>query len=130
MGGRGSASAKRNPYGKHNQFIYGDEFRSILYVDNIKFVKYTIAINEKIPLETQSASRKRVYVIVRDDGKLKSIATYSKDGLIDRQIDIDRDHGKGIPHLHLWVNGKRVDGQLSNADIKLYERVKNIWTQK
>jgi len=74
MGGRGSVSGRgKNPY--------GSEFKTLLAVDNIKFVEYQLAGEAKIPLKTQSASRNRIYVILTKDNELKSIATYGEDGI-------------------------------------------------
>jgi hypothetical protein len=123
MGGRGSASGKgKNPY--------GTEFETLLAVDNIKFVEYILTGETKIPLETQSASRNRIYVILTKDEELKSIATYGKDGIIDRQIDLDHDHGHGSPHMHRWEGYDRKIAETTDDDIKLYERVKSIWDQR
>ena len=123
MGGRGSGTGKGiNPY--------GSEFITLLAVDNIKYVKYRFADEAKIPLETQSSSRNRIYVILTKDDKIKSIATYNKSGIIDRHIDADHDHGQGIPHLHIWEGYSRKPDKITDTDIKLFERVRNIWIQR
>jgi len=123
MGGRGSASGKGlNPY--------GTEFKTLLAVDNIKFVQHQLTNVQKIPLETQSSNRNRIYVILTNDGEVKSIATYGKDGVIDRQIDADHDHGRGTVHLHKWEGYERKPAEITESDLKLYERVLRIWKLK
>ncbi|MBS1198226.1 MAG: hypothetical protein H6R18_2011, partial [Proteobacteria bacterium] len=36
--------------------------------------------------------------------------TYGPDGLPERDVDRDHDHGQGVPHAHDWVDGKRGPG--------------------
>jgi len=128
MGGRGASSG--NSYRLYKKDLkYGEEFKTLLWIDNIKFVKFQLADVAKIPTETMSFGKNRIYVILNRKKELKSIATYNKIGLIERQIDLDHDHGKGCPHIHAWVDGVRIDDHITNKDIKIYERVINIWKQ-
>lgn len=131
MGGRGAASGRA--YGNKGclgRFAYGDEFRTVLQVDNVKFVEYRLADEAKIPLETQSANKGRIYVVLKRGNVLKSIATYDENGVIDRHIDLDHDHGQGIPHLHRWDGFQRKPAKIEKSDLRLCERVKKIWAQR
>lgn len=58
---------------------YGTEYHSVLVKDNIKFVKYNFG-NTTVPLETMSADKRRIYATINNQGKVKFITGYSKNG--------------------------------------------------
>jgi hypothetical protein len=124
MGGRGAASGV-----SVKGYEYGSEFKCLLKADNIKFVQYQIAIPAKAPLETMSAGRNRVYVLVKSANKepLKSIVFYNKQGLRRRQIDLDHDHDKMQPHVHIWRDNTKSTVPLTKSDVAYIEKVRRIW---
>lgn len=85
---------------------YGTEYHSVLVKDNIKFVKYNFG-NTTVPLETMSADKRRIYATINNQGKVKFITGYSKNGKLAWQIDVSgKAHyidGKIIntPHIHI-----------------------------
>jgi hypothetical protein len=110
---------------------YGEEFRPVMQSDNIKFVEYRLASNSKIPFETMSGGKKRVYVVIdKNNGNLKSILSYDKDGLLVRQVDLDHAHNGQKPHTHIWDGTTKVDGTLTATDRNLIERVERLWKAK
>ena len=95
MGGRGAASGISDKGRK-----YGTEYHSVLVKDNIKFVKYNFG-NTTVPLETMSADKRRIYVTINNQGKVKFITGYSKNGKLAWRIDVS-----GKAH---YVDGKRIN---------------------
>ena len=59
------------------------------------------------PLETRSADKNRVYVVVNRKGVLKSIAFYNKKGERRRQIDLSHEHEGKTPHVHIGTHSKK-----------------------
>jgi len=126
MGGRGAASGV-----SAKGFEYGTEFRSLLKVDNIKFVAYLQSKAATIPEETMSSGRNRVYVLVKNE-KLKSITFYNSKGIVRRQIDLDHAHKGVVPHVHT-VNVKTWSREivpLTKRDIAYIEKVRKIWKNR
>ncbi|MFD1440593.1 hypothetical protein [Lacticaseibacillus hegangensis] len=127
MGGRGASSGI-----SAKGVQYGNEFSTILAVDNIKFVKSTLSRNARIPIETMSAFENRVYVTVAANEKLKSIVFYAKDGGIRRQIDLDHKHMGQIPHVHegdVTSHHKKFQIKLTRSDQMYINKVRRIWKE-
>jgi hypothetical protein len=124
MGGRGAASGVSD-----KGFQYGTEFRTLMSVDNIKFVQYLLKQEARIPEETMSSGRNRVYVIVNQQNVLKSITFYNKEGILRRQIDLDHAHDKEIPHAHAVKisTDTRKHVPLTKSDKAYIEKVRRIW---
>ena len=75
MGGRGASLKKEEP----NGIIYGTEYKTIVQVDNIKFVRGVLpsSNNSKAPYKT--SRQDRIYVTVKTySDELSSITTYNK----------------------------------------------------
>lgn len=99
MGGRG-ASLGISVKGKK----YGTEFKTLLNVGNIKFVKHNDSAASKTPMETMSKGR--VYVTVNNKDELKSITFYDNNNKRYKQIDLTGKahaiNGKYVlPHVHM-----------------------------
>jgi hypothetical protein len=125
MGGRGSASGVSDKGLK-----YGTEFKSLLRVDNIKFVQYRLSASAKIPLETMSAGRNRVYVLVNRRKVLKSIIFYNNQGKKRRQIDLEHRKNHGFsPHVHIGYEHSGKAYKLTKGDKAYVEKVRKIWNQ-
>jgi len=109
------------------------EKKAILFtvaIENIKFVKYKVTSSAKTPLETQSALKDRVYVLVKDD-KLKSITFYDKDGKKNRQIDLDHKHAGQMPHAHDGYEGPHAKepDPLTAKDKHYIKHAREIWEE-
>jgi hypothetical protein len=127
MGGRGATSGI-----SVKGYEYGTEFKSLLRVDNIKFVQYQLEKNAKIPEETMYSGRNRVYVIVSQQNVLKFITFYNKEGKLRRQIDLDHEHNKRSPHVHaVKISADlREIVPLSKSDKAYIEKVRKIWVNQ
>jgi hypothetical protein len=123
MGGRGAASGV-----SAKGIQYGKEYHSILVVDNIKFIEKNEG-SAVAPLETMSADKGRIYVLVDYKGELKSISMYDKNGKVCRQIDIDHFHLGHKPHVHIGYAENRSQGYepMTRSDISLFRKVMKIW---
>jgi hypothetical protein len=124
MGGRGAASGVSD-----KGLEYGTEFRTLIRVDNIKFVTPTKAGPSPVPLETMSAGRNRVYAFVNYGGDLKSIIFYDKDGKRERQIDLDHQHRGQVPHVHVGYAENHTSTliPLTKSDNEYIAKVTKIW---
>jgi len=112
-------------------FEYGTEFKSLLWVDNIKFVQYAHSSSAQIPLETMSAGKNRVYVLVNSEGTLKAIAFYNKEGKLRRQIDLGHPEHHGFsPHVHIGYSHSEKAYPLTKSDKAYIEKVRRIWNQR
>ena len=120
MGGRGSASGISNK-GKP----YGTEFITLMAVDNIKFVR-PVEAAATAPMETMSASKSRVYVVVNESGNLKSIAFYSSQGIRKRQIDLTHEHQGMCPHVHTGLHSPK-SYRLTKRDWAYVKKVRRLW---
>jgi hypothetical protein len=125
MGGRGAASGV-----SAQGYQYGTEFKTVMSVDNIKFVQYQITDQGKSPRETMSSGRNRVYVILDSQKELKSITFYDKSGKLRRQIDLDHTHLGEIPHVHIGYNHSKQKIRLTKSDLAYVEKVKRLWNKK
>lgn len=72
--------------------------------------------NASKSLPTMSAQPNSKYAIFNKDGSLKQIAYYGEDREILRQVDFDHSHKGKQPHAHDWINGKRIDSDLTDKD--------------
>jgi hypothetical protein len=124
MGGRGAASGVSD-----KGLEYGTEFKTLIRVDNIKFVTPTKAGASSSPLETMSADRNRVYAYVNYGGKLKSIVFYDKSGKRKRQIDLDHEHNGHMPHVHSGYDNPHTKKHipLTKSDNAYIAKVTRIW---
>ena len=124
MGGRG-ASSGMSVKGKP----YGSEFRTLLKVGNIKFVK-AVDGAKKTPMETMT--RGRIYVTLNKNNNIKSITYYDVENKRTKQIDLDRPHDKVSPHTHHGYihnenNSTKGYANLTTEEKKMVARVKRIW---
>jgi hypothetical protein len=122
MGGRGAASGV-----SAQGYRYGTEFKTLMSVNNIKFVQYQNNESAKIPKETMSSERNRVYALINRQGNLKSITFYGKDERLRRQIDLDHKHGKEQPHAHSGYEHLKATVPLTKGDMAYIEKVRRIW---
>lgn len=95
MGGRGAASGM-----SVRGIKYGQEYHSILTVDNIKFIMKNQG-STTAPLETMSAFQNRVYVTVNARNIIKAITLYDSNGLRKAEIHLDHTHNGLKPHVHI-----------------------------
>ncbi|WP_055428149.1 hypothetical protein [Bifidobacterium aesculapii] len=100
MGGRGAASGMSN-----NGKPYGSEYRTLVQVDNIKFVeRRDSGMSTTAPIETRSENR--IYATIsKDNGQMHSISIM-RDGTVRTQIDYQDRYGLG-PHTHEWTCPER-----------------------
>lgn len=130
MGGRGASSGI---YGKNNEKKYGSEYRSVLQVDNIKFLVRNQGRNSA-PMETMT--KDRIYAIIDGENKIGSLSFYDDNGKRKIQIDIDKhehfvdDISLGTRHAHIGYfhdeNGSRV---LTKEEEVLVQRALKIWEE-
>lgn len=94
MGERGASSGRSNK-GK----LYGTEYKTVHEVGNIKFVTQNGSGGQVAPIETMTKGR--VYVLVdKHTNTLKSITYNDGKNKRNKQIDLDHEHKKMIPHVH------------------------------
>lgn len=115
MGGRGAASGISDKGRKH----------SVLVKDNTKFVKYNFG-NTTVPLETMSADKRRIYTTINNQGKVKFITGYSKNGKLSWQIDASsKEHyvdGKRINTPHIHIGNDHVNTKVKSLN-KRYRKI-------
>ncbi len=126
MGSRGASSGIAK-----NGKPYGTEYRSILQVGRIKFVKYNDGGTGKAPMETMR--KHRIYVTLGKHNNIRSIDFYRRGKRIG-QIDVSGNphkiNGKAtIPHIHLGYFHQEIGGtrKLNDYEVGLVARVKRIW---
>ena len=125
MGGRGASSGKSDK-GKP----YGSEFKSLLTVGNIKFVRPTDSKSTKDPLETMT--RGRVYATVNERGQINSINYYDTSGKRVKAINLLHSHGK-LKGKHTHEGYYHAEGgthRLTSKEKKLVEFVEKAWYNK
>jgi hypothetical protein len=126
MGGRGAASGVSDKGLK-----YGTEYKTLMSVDNIKYVQFQNSTAAAIPLETMASGRNRVYVLVNKSGNLKSITFYNKEGKLKRQIDFGHPGHHGFsPHVHEDYGHSAKAQPLNKSDKAYVEKVRRIWSSK
>ncbi len=127
MGGRGASSGMSDS-GKP----YGTEYKSLLTVGNIKFVKHNDG-SAAAPLETMTKGR--VYVTVNAADVPKFISYYDTQNKRNKTIGLDKPH-KGIsPHVHHGYEHNENDGfkgttGLSTKERKMVDNVLKAWYNK
>ena len=127
MGGRGSSSGISNS-GK----LYGTEYKSLLKVGNIKFVRRK-GNSAVAPMETMTKGR--VYVTVNADSRLKSISYYDNQNKRSKTIDLDKAHKGMKPHTHHGYehnenDSKKGAAKLTPKEKKMVARVEKLWYNK
>lgn len=126
MGGRG-ASSGFSTKGKK----YGTEYRTVLQVGNVKFIKKNGSGSINTPMETMS--RNRVYVTLGQQNAPKSITFYDKDNKRYKQIDIvGRPHkidGKyTLPHTHYgYLHAEHGTTKVTPKDRRRIDRLVRYW---
>lgn len=94
-------------------------------------MKSNLTKNVRIPLETMSSFKNRIYVTVNEKGP-KSIAFYNKDGSIRRQIDLDHMHLGEKPHVHegdVSQHQKDFKVKMTKSDKSYIRKVKRLWRE-
>lgn len=124
MGGRGASSGMSDS-GKP----YGSEYKSLLTVGNIKFVKRNDG-NTTAPLETMTKGR--VYVTINENGMPKFISYYDTQNKRTKTIDLDKPHKGMSPHVHHGYEHNENDGPkgatgLSTKERKMVDFVLETW---
>ena len=119
MGGRGASFGG----GKHK---YGTEYRTVMQVGNIKFVKQNASGSVTAPLETQSKGR--IYVTLNSMGKPSHITFYVK-GKRVRQIDLRPPAHNGLlPHTHRgYLHNEKGTRDLYAREKKIVAKVREAW---
>lgn len=128
MGGRGASSGRAVRHGK--MYDYGEEYRTVLHVGNIKFVEKRGHASSEL-METQSGNR--IYVHVEGD-KLKSVVFF-KNKKRYKQIDLDHFHATMKPHTHHGYfhneNDDKTGATLLNGEEQaLVDKVTLIWKNR
>jgi hypothetical protein len=124
MGGRGAASGV-----SVKGYEYGTEFKSLISVDNIKYVQPTSPGPHPTPKETMSFGKNRVYAYVNAKHQLKAIVFYDKSGKKRRQIDLDHRHLGKVPHVHIGYEHSEHDIPLTKRDRAYIDKIKRIWKE-
>lgn len=121
MGGRGASSGVSDKGKK-----YGTEYKTLLKVGNIKFIKYNDSKSSKTPMETMTKGR--IYVTVNNKDELTAITYYDKDGKRNKQIDLTHRHEGNIPHTHKgYEHNEKGTRGLNAKEKKIVDRIKKIW---
>lgn len=128
MGGRG-ASSGISDRGER----YGTEYKSVLKVGNIKFVKSNKNTSVKTPMETMT--RGRVYVMLKKNGDLQAITYYDNQGKRKKTIDLGHAHNGIKPHTHHGYEHNENDGRGGAANLtpkekRMVARVRKIWENR
>jgi hypothetical protein len=121
MGGRGSASGV-----SIKGIQYGNEYRTIIASENIRFIEYNLG-NTTSPWESMSATENRVYVLVTNFGKLKSIVFFDKEGKRSREIHLDHYHENQQPHVHEGYEHPVGTVPLTSKEKEYIQKITKIW---
>ncbi|MDE6285201.1 MAG: hypothetical protein K2M17_05590 [Bacilli bacterium] len=128
MGGRGSSfgvSSKGIPYGR--------EFKSVLHVGNIKFLK-KVGGSVTSPMETRTKGR--IYVTLNKKEVPKFITFYDKNNKRYKQIDLIGYPHKingvpTLPHTHLgYIHDEKGTRALSLKEKAIVEKVSKLWENR
>lgn len=127
MGGRGASSGRYKWRGKWH--TYGDEYKTVYQYRNIKFIKIREGA-PNVPMETMTQGR--MYVVIRPDDGVKSIAYYTGSGKRRKQIDFDHFHKidgiKMKPHVHLGeVHGENGNRAPTAKERKMIDKARKLW---
>lgn len=120
MGGRGASSGI-----SLNGKKYGSEYRTVLKHGNIKFIKYNDADSAKEPMETMTKGR--VYVLVNNEDKLKSIIYHDNDKKKNKTIGLDKPHNGLLPHVHIGYLHDGITRNLTPKEKRMVDRVTKLW---
>jgi hypothetical protein len=125
MGGRGAASGLSD-----KGIEYGTEYRTLLAVDNIKFIQRNEGA-ANAPLETMSAAKGRIYVTVNKQNFLKSITLYDNVGKRSIEIHLRHSHNGLMPHYHVGYDSPHTnDNTFSAAKYEaLIRRIERYWRE-
>jgi len=126
MGGRGAASGT-----SAKGIKYGEEYRTLLAVDNIKFIRRNEGA-ANAPLETMSGKDNRIYVVLNARDRIKSITFYDEEGMRAREIHIHHQHGGFQPHTHVGYDsatGRDDARDLTPAERKMLNKILQIWKE-
>lgn len=123
MGGRGASSGIS---GKGKK--YGSQYKSLLTVGNVKFIKKTNRQSEPL-METMTKGR--VYAIVGKDGPT-DITYFDSDGKRTKTIHLDHPHKELKPHTHHGYFHSENDSdkgaaRLTSKEKALVEMVNRAW---
>lgn len=122
MGGRGASSGvseKGKPY--------GSEFRTLLTIGKVKFVKQNAAENAKDPLETMTKGR--IYATINADNEINAISYYGDDGKRVKTINLLHSHEQFTgEHTHIgYYHREGGTRKLTADEEKLVAYVKRVW---
>ena len=121
MGGRGASSGtskKGNPY--------GNQYKTVLQVGNIKFVVAKTEDQAETLLETMTSGR--TYVLVNHkNNNLKSIIFNGEDGKRYKRVDLDHYHEKTKPHAHNGYLEGKFRKTLNTEELKILDQVVSAW---
>ena len=114
MGGRGSSSGISDKGRK-----YGTDYKTILKIENIKFVKQNRTDAETL-METMTKGR--VYVIVNNKNELRNITYFDNELKRNKVIDLRHTHKGMKPHTHHGYLHNENDSQKGAANLTTKER--------
>ncbi len=125
MGGRGASSGVSDKKKK-----YGTEYKSLLTVGNMKFIKATSNSSELFETRTKG----RVYVEIGKKNTPKSIHYFDNSLRKTKTIDLSHIHAKMKPHTHHGYFHNENDGikgatGLTPKEKKMVKRVYKIWSE-
>jgi len=129
MGGRGASSGKTYEFdGKW--LNYGDEFKTLFCIDNIKFIIKKEG-STTAPIETLSFLQNRIYVTINDRNQIKTITFYDNVGKRNREIHL-KPHGKLGKHVHIGYDPdhkKEKPIELTDKEDALVKRIEMYWEE-
>lgn len=114
MGGRGSSSGISDKGHK-----YGTDYKTILKVGNIKFVKQNRTDAETL-METMTKGR--IYVIVNNKNELRNITYFDNELKRNKVIDLRHVHKGMKPHTHHGYIHNENDSPKGAANLTTEER--------
>jgi len=119
-------------FSNNPRYKYDKGYKTILLLDNIKFVINEISKAVVLPRENYSKHKNIIYVVVDEKTNLlKSIIFFGEDKIRNRIIDLDHIHLGEIPHVHEGPphNHSLTRISLTKKDKYYITRVKNIWKE-
>ena len=131
MGGRGARLGKY--YINNKKYNYGEEYSTVVEYGNIKFIKKNEG-SANSPLETKTKGR--IYALINNDNKIKTISYYDYSGKRFKHIDIigpsHKVNGKKeLPHTHIAYDTHKGDSNdtrvPSKKELELIDRVQKFW---
>lgn len=127
MGGRGASSGISNKGHK-----YGTDYKTVLQVGNVKFVKKTSKDSESL-METMTKGR--VYANVNNKNEVTSIVYFDKENKRSKQIDLRHKHNGVVPHVHHGYLHNENDSpkgasKLNTKEIKMVDKILRTWYNK